>query len=78
MQPQHEANGRLSGAGIGWVVFVALAILTIAEYIVAIQLEKNLILLMAVALLKAAMIAWYFMHISGAWRSHNDTGDGGH
>ncbi len=77
MEQQSGGGGRMSAAGLGWIVFIALAILTVAEYIVAIELQKNLILLMGVAVLKAVAIAWYFMHISGAWRSH-DTSDGGH
>jgi heme/copper-type cytochrome/quinol oxidase subunit 4 len=47
----------------GFIVIVILAVLTAVEYIVAIELDQNLIPLILMAQVKAALILWYFMHI---------------
>ena len=48
---------------IGLIVVAALAALTGLEYVVAIEIEENLIPLVGIAVVKAALILWYFMHI---------------
>ena len=48
---------------IGLIVIVILAALTGIEYVVATEIEENLIPLILMAQLKAALILWYFMHI---------------
>ena len=48
---------------IGMIVIVALAALTGIEYAVATEVEQNLIPLILMAQVKAALILWYFMHI---------------
>lgn len=51
----------------GMFVFIALAILTIIEYFVGVALNSA-VLLFILALLKAALIVQYFMHIYRLWR----------
>lgn len=48
---------------LGLIVIVALAALTGIEYAVAVEVEENLIPLILMAQVKAALILWYFMHI---------------
>jgi heme/copper-type cytochrome/quinol oxidase subunit 4 len=61
-------GGGLAGAvRTGWVIFLALALLTLVEYIIAVSLEANLPIIIAIAVLKAGLIAYYFMHIVRAW-----------
>jgi heme/copper-type cytochrome/quinol oxidase subunit 4 len=48
---------------IGLIVIVVLAVLTGAEYAVAVEMDNNLIPLVLMGLVKAALIIWYFMHI---------------
>jgi heme/copper-type cytochrome/quinol oxidase subunit 4 len=50
-------------------VLAGLAVLTIVEYIVAKEIDENLIPLMLMALVKAALILWYFMHIKNVTAS---------
>lgn len=48
---------------LGLIVILVLAALTGIEYAVAVEVEKNLIPLILMAQVKAALILWYFMHI---------------
>lgn len=50
-----------------YIVFVALAILTIAEYFVSVQLGSAVFLIL-IALAKAALIVQFFMHVYRLWR----------
>lgn len=62
---------------IGWVVIGALAVMTLAEFIVAVAIENKTLLftlLLVVGLVKAWLIIQYFMnfgqlweHVSEAW-----------
>ncbi len=52
----------------GWIVFVGLALLTVVEYIIAVGIQMNLVILMVIAVVKAALIARYFMHIQTLFR----------
>jgi caa(3)-type oxidase subunit IV len=76
----HRGNGQTPGGGgvfaairTGWMVFVALAVLTIVEYIVAVGVDANLPVVAVIALAKAGLIIYYFMHVVRAWR-----GEAGH
>jgi cytochrome c oxidase subunit IV len=51
--------------------FVALMVLTILEFGVAIALRGSIIPLFLIALIKAAMIVWVFMHIYRLWREES-------
>ena len=55
---------------IGTYVFIALAVLTIAEYFVSIALNST-VLLLIIALLKAAAIVYFFMHVTRLWREES-------
>jgi heme/copper-type cytochrome/quinol oxidase subunit 4 len=46
----------------GVVVFLGLAVLTIVEYFMAIS-ELPSVLLWIIALVKAGLVLWFFMHI---------------
>jgi hypothetical protein len=52
---------------LGMAAFVLLAILTAVEYAIATQMEDNLIPLLLIVQVKAAMIIWYFMHVARTW-----------
>ena len=54
---------------IGTYVFIALAVLTIAEYFIA-NLGST-VLLLIIALLKAAAIVYFFMHVTRLWREES-------
>ncbi len=63
--PAPETRGPL---GIGWVVFIGLAVLTLVEYILAITIDANVPILVVLAVVKAALIVHYFMHVVRVWR----------
>ncbi|HSM58675.1 MAG TPA: cytochrome C oxidase subunit IV family protein [Candidatus Sulfomarinibacteraceae bacterium] len=50
-----------------YIVFVALAILTIAEFYVSTQWGSAVFLIL-IALAKAALIVHFFMHVYRLWR----------
>ncbi len=55
---------------LGWVVIGLLAIMTVAEFIVAISFEDTVMLftlLLIVGLAKAWLIIQYFMHFGQLW-----------
>ncbi len=61
---------------IGWMVALFLAVLTILEFIFASEVHNTdirVIGVMAAGTVKAALIIWFFMHVSRAWR-----GEGAH
>jgi len=49
-------------------VFIVLALLTLGEFIIAINLENAAVPLVIVALIKAGLIIYYFMHVYRLWR----------
>ena len=51
-----------------YIVFFALAVLTLLEFIVAAYLPSTVFLTL-IALAKAGLIAHFFMHIYRLWRS---------
>ena len=55
----------------GTIVFVALFALTILEYFVSQADEPSTVLLLIIALLKAAPIIYFFMHVSRLWREES-------
>ena len=60
----------------GLLIIILLAVLTIVEFIFAIALDNTTALLATLApmaVVKAALILWYFMHLPTVWR-----GEGGH
>jgi hypothetical protein len=49
---------------IGFAVIALLAVLTGVEYVIAVEVEENLIPIVFIAQVKAALIIWYFMHVA--------------
>ncbi len=56
----------------GVVVFAILAALTAVEFFLA-RLQAAIFILVLIALAKAGLVVWYFMHIARVFRS-----EGGH
>ena len=52
---------------VGIIVLLVLALLTAAEYAVAINMTNATVILFIIALLKAAPILQVFMHVSSLW-----------
>lgn len=66
--PEKRASAHGADAmRIGLYVFAVLAVLTVIEYVIAVSLDMNLAILMAIAVAKAALILYYFMHVVRAW-----------
>lgn len=59
---------------LGWLVALGLAVATVVEYVVAVELARPLVPLAIVALIKAWLIVTYFMHITQLWSGE----EGGH
>lgn len=57
---------------LGVIVLVALAALTLGEYFVAITFN-SMVVLFLFAILKGALVLYYFMHIATLWSE-----EGGH
>lgn len=68
MSDETHGHGE-GGTRTGWLVFLGLAVLTVIEYIIAVELDNNLPIIMGIAVIKAALIIWYFMHIARLWLS---------
>ena len=51
----------------GIIVAVVLAVLTGVEFVVATQMTSAVLLLVLMAVIKGALVAWYFMHIYSLW-----------
>jgi heme/copper-type cytochrome/quinol oxidase subunit 4 len=69
---QSDAGKPDSRLKTGWVVAAILTVLTIGEYIVAVEVTNNLIWLVLFAIAKSWLILKYFMHIQHLWN------EGGH
>lgn len=50
------------------LVFLGLAVLTVVEFIVAINMEKPAVPLILISLIKSGLIINYFMHVYRLWR----------
>ena len=69
MKKAHSGKGA---SRIGWWIFIGLAIVTAIEYVIAVEFNINLFFLAQIAVLKAGLIAVYFMHIGRAWERHEE------
>ncbi len=67
--PVREGNGPVR---TGWVVFLWLAVLTAVEFIVAVTVDANLPIMVVIALIKAGLIVYYFMHVLRIWRGEEE------
>lgn len=64
MDKKHATHS--GGLRRGVITFIALAVLTALEYVIGIS-ELPSILLWMIALVKAALVIWFFMHLSRAF-----------
>lgn len=65
------ADGKKAAMRRGNIVLLALALLTIVEFYVALH-SPSTVLLLLVSLLKAAVVVWVFMHIYRLWRGEEE------
>ena len=54
----------------GWIIFIVLLLLTAVEFVVGVTMN-SIALLLVIALIKAALIVYYFMHIYRLWREES-------
>jgi len=52
----------------GWLVFLTLLTLVILEYVLFLVLDSNLPLMVAMNVADAALIMYFFMHVTRIWR----------
>lgn len=63
----NETRKSSSVMKLGLLAFVVLAIFTGVEYLIAVEMDDNIIPLVLIAQVKAALILWFFMHIKRAF-----------
>lgn len=71
MESKSMESQKRAAARRGMMVFLALAVLTIAEFLVSQALEGATVPLLLIGLLKAGLIVQYFMHIYRLWREES-------
>jgi heme/copper-type cytochrome/quinol oxidase subunit 4 len=68
---------QMDGLKRGVVIFIILAVLTAIEYVLGILENPSVYaLLWIIAILKAGLVLWYFMHLQRVFRA--DAGEGDH
>ncbi len=68
---QSERLGKALRRGL-WVA-VALAVLTVVDYLIPIQVPHgNVVYLALFSIAEAAVVAYYFMHIRQLWHPHEE------
>ena len=65
-----HSDRKAAAYRLGLITLIILAVMTVAEYFVSIY-TGSLILLMIIALIKAAIIVNNFMHITRLWREES-------
>lgn len=65
------SEAKTSAQRTGLYVFLALLVLTIVESIVGGLETPITVLLLIIALVKAALIVYYFMHVYRLWREES-------
>jgi len=65
------SEAKASAQRTGLYVFLALLVLTIVESIVGGLETPITVLLLIIALVKAALIVYYFMHVYRLWREES-------
>ncbi len=56
---------------LGIITAIILAVLTILEYVVSVNLNGSMVFLLLIALVKAGIIVQNFMHIARLWREES-------
>ncbi len=59
---------------IGIAVFVVLMGLVLLEYLIAIVMDRNFAVMIVMNVIDAAIIMYYFMHVTRLWRSGREEG----
>ncbi len=70
-QAREWAEDRDKTKRVGLWMAVFLAASTIVEYALAISIDRNLPIMVAINIAEAAAILWFFMHVRRAWRSED-------
>lgn len=65
------SEAKKSAQRTGLYVFLALLVLTIAESVVGSLETPITVLLLIIALVKAALIIYFFMHVYRLWREES-------
>lgn len=65
------SEAKASAQRTGLYVFLALLVLTVAEAIVGGLANPITVLLIIIALVKAALIIYFFMHVYRLWREES-------
>lgn len=65
------SEAKASAQRTGLYVFLALMVLTIAESIIGGLATPITVLLIIIALIKAALIVYFFMHVYRLWREES-------
>ena len=68
-QAREWAEGRDRTKRIGLRMVIFLAVGTILEYVLAVSIDRNLPIMIAINVAEAVAILWFFMHVHRAWRS---------
>lgn len=68
VQELMEDTERVKRMRTGWWVFLGLAVVTTVEIWLSSAVRGTLAYLTLTSLVKAALIAYYFMHVTQAWR----------
>lgn len=71
---RQQISKRRRDIKTGWWMAVFLAVGTVVEYVLAVELEQNLPLMIAINVAEAAAILVYFMHLPRVWHGAH-TGD---
>jgi heme/copper-type cytochrome/quinol oxidase subunit 4 len=58
---------RRQAYGLGFYVLIGLAVLTAAEFGIAVAFQGSVVFLFVIALAKAGAIVQYYMHLNRAW-----------
>ena len=66
--PPRAERPKAGPVRTGWTVFLTLLVGVIVEYVVAIYMDRNLPLMIAMNIADAALIIYYFMHVTRLWR----------
>ena len=67
---KHESDPVRTGI----VVFVVLMALVLLEYLIAIVMDRNFVVMIIMNVVDAAIIMYYFMHVTRLWRSGREEG----
>jgi cobalamin biosynthesis protein CobD/CbiB len=65
---RRQADAHARTRRIAWGMLLFLGVGTVAEYVLAVTIAKNLPIMVAINVAEAAAIIYFFMHITRAWR----------